>query len=156
MWLLRLHCVIYRFVSSVNLPSGHHYKTTTAAATTTTIPYEVLCVVPQGSVLRPLHFIAVWCGLLVADYIILLRAIVSSWEFVTAVGLSRVRRWWIYNFMQLVKKTRVISFYPLSPTCSVLITNFVNPDGIIGLGSPNCISTIKLITYFLRQSGCWG
>jgi hypothetical protein len=35
-------------------------------------------VVPQGSVLRPLHFNIVWCGLPVAYYIILLRAIVSS------------------------------------------------------------------------------
>ena len=49
---------------------------------------------------------------------------------------SRVRRWWIANFMQLiVNKTRVISFSPSpSSTCLALITNCVNTDCIIGLG----------------------
>lgn len=131
MWLLRVHCVIYRLVSSVNLPTGQHYKTmmmptatataaaaamaTTTTTTITTIPHEVLRVVPQGSVLRPLHFNTVWRGLLVADCIILFRSIVSSWEFVTAVGCKSRSRWWISNFTQLnVNKARVISFSPFS------------------------------------------
>jgi hypothetical protein len=102
---------------------------------------------------------------LVADYIKIFCDIKSCHDgFLLQSVINYVCGWRIANLIHLnVNQTKVMPSEE-NPTCWASITNYVNHllhallhqgSGGTYLLTVNCISAITLVTYFLRQSGCW-